>query len=38
MMIYSVITGSGSYIPSKITKNDDFLDRVFFESNGVKIN
>jgi len=37
-MIYSIITGSGSYIPSKITKNDDFLDRVFFESNGVKIN
>jgi len=37
-MIYSVITGSGSYIPSKKTKNDDFLDRDFFESNGVKIN
>ncbi len=37
-MIYSVITGSGSYIPSKRTKNDDFLDHDFFESNGVKIN
>ncbi len=37
-MIYSVITGSGSYIPSKKTKNQDFLNRDFFESNGVKIN
>jgi len=37
-MIYSVITGSGSYIPTKKTKNNDFLDRDFFESNGVKIN
>jgi 3-oxoacyl-[acyl-carrier-protein] synthase-3 len=37
-MIYSVITGSGSYIPTKSTKNDDFLDHDFFESNGIKIN
>ena len=37
-MIYSVITGTGSYIPSKKTKNDDFLRHDFFESNGVKIN
>ena len=37
-MLYSVITGTGSYIPSKKTKNDDFLDREFFESNGQKIN
>jgi len=37
-MIYSIITGSGSYIPSKKTINDDFLDRDFFESNGLKIN
>lgn len=37
-MIYSVITGTGSYIPSKKTKNDDFLAHDFFESNGVKIN
>lgn len=37
-MIYSVITGTGSYIPSKTTKNEDFLSNEFFESNGVKIN
>ncbi|HET9570060.1 MAG TPA: ketoacyl-ACP synthase III [Bacteroidales bacterium] len=37
-MIYSVIKGTGSYIPSKITKNEDFLNNEFYESNGVKIN
>jgi len=36
-MIYSVITGTGSYIPSKKTKNDDFLNHEFYETNGVKI-
>jgi len=35
--IYSVITGTGSYIPSRIVKNDDFVTNVFYESNGVKI-
>jgi 3-oxoacyl-[acyl-carrier-protein] synthase-3 len=37
-MIYSVITGTGSFVPSKKTKNDDFLQHEFFESNGQKIN
>lgn len=37
-MIYSVISGTGSYIPTKKKRNDDFLCQEFFESNGVKIN
>ena len=36
--IYSVITGTGSYIPSKRIKNEDFHKNVFFESNGEKLN
>lgn len=36
--IYSIITGSGSYIPTKCVKNDDFLTHEFYESNGKKIN
>jgi len=35
--IYSVITGTGSYIPTINKKNDDFLQNTFFESNGTKI-
>jgi len=35
--IYSVITGSGNYIPSKQVKNEDFLLNEFYESNGEKI-
>ena len=35
--IYSVITGSGNYIPSKQVKNDDFLLNEFYEANGEKI-
>jgi 3-oxoacyl-[acyl-carrier-protein] synthase III len=35
--IYSVITGTGSYIPPKIIKNADFLDNSFFNSSGDKI-
>jgi 3-oxoacyl-[acyl-carrier-protein] synthase III len=35
--IYSVITGSGSYIPTKIIKNSEFLTSEFFEPNGEKI-
>ncbi len=35
--IYSVITGTGSYIPSRVVKNEDFIANEFFESNGVKI-
>lgn len=37
-MIYSVITGSGSYIPSKKVLNEAFLNHDFFEPNGVRIN
>lgn len=32
--IYSVITGTGSYIPERKMKNEDFLTRKFYESNG----
>ncbi|MDO5522781.1 MAG: ketoacyl-ACP synthase III [Bacteroidia bacterium] len=35
--IYSIITGTGSYVPSKIVKNDDFLNYEFLESTGEKI-
>lgn len=35
--IYSVITGTGCYIPEKIVHNDDFLTNTFFETGGAKI-
>lgn len=35
--IYSKITGTGSYIPTKRIKNEDFLDSEFYEPNGEKI-
>ena len=35
--IYSLITGTGSYVPNKIVKNDDFLKYDFLESTGAKI-
>lgn len=35
--IYSVITGTGSYIPSKRITNEDFIKNEFFETNGEKI-
>lgn len=34
---YSVITGTGTYIPSEKVTNEDFLSNEFFESNGTKI-
>ena len=34
---YSVIAGSGSYIPTKVMKNADFMDRVFLEPDGRRI-
>jgi 3-oxoacyl-[acyl-carrier-protein] synthase III len=34
---YSVITGTGSYIPSRIVTNEDFISNEFYESNGIKI-
>ena len=36
-IIYSVITGTGSYIPSKLVKNQEFLANEFYESEGKKI-
>ncbi len=35
--IYSIITGTGSYIPSRRIKNEDFLSSEFYESDGRKI-
>ena len=35
--IYSVIKGTGCYIPEKIVPNNDFLSNVFFENHGAKI-
>ena len=32
--IYSVITGTGSYIPKIVVKNDDFLQHNFYEKDG----
>ncbi len=34
--IYSVITGTGNYIPPNIIKNEDFLENEFYENNGIK--
>jgi len=34
--IYSVITGTGCYIPTEVVKNEDFLDSEFFDSAGNK--
>lgn len=35
--IYSVITGTGSYIPSKLVKNEYFLGNEFYDSEGKKL-
>ena len=35
--IYSVITGTGSYIPSRSIKNKDFLINEFYGANGKKL-
>lgn len=35
--IYSVIAGTGCYIPERIVKNDAFLSNMFFENAGTKI-
>ncbi|MBW6492708.1 MAG: ketoacyl-ACP synthase III [Lentimicrobium sp.] len=36
--IYSIITGTGSYIPTKQVPNSDFLTHTFYESTGEPIN
>ncbi len=35
--IYSVITGTGKYIPTKLVKNEDFLNNEFYDSSGSKL-
>ena len=35
--IYSVITGTGSYIPYKRIRNEDFLTNEFYDINGEKL-
>lgn len=35
--IYSVITGSGSYLPTTKVHNRDFLQNIFFDSDGQKL-
>jgi len=35
--IYSIITGTGSYIPEKIIKNEDFLSHEFYAPDGTRI-
>lgn len=35
--IYSVITGTGSYVPEIKMTNDDFLSREFYDSTGTKL-
>ncbi len=34
---YSVISGSGSYIPTNKITNKDFLSHTFFDANGIKL-
>jgi len=36
--IYSVITGTGNYIPTRKIKNKDFLSKNFYEKPGIKLN
>ncbi len=36
--IYTVIKASGSYLPKHIIKNEDFINRAFYEANGERIN
>ncbi len=35
--IYSVITGSGNYIPTKLIRNEHFLSNEFYDKNGKKL-
>ena len=36
-MTYSVITGTGSYIPTRRISNEDFLEHEFYDTNGRKL-
>ncbi|MEX2603613.1 MAG: ketoacyl-ACP synthase III [Gracilimonas sp.] len=35
--IYSIITGTGSYIPTRRIKNEDFLDNEFYDEHGKRL-
>jgi 3-oxoacyl-[acyl-carrier-protein] synthase-3 len=35
--IYSVITGTGSYVPEKKMANKDFLSHEFYDASGTKL-
>ncbi len=35
--IYSVITGTGSYIPTKHIRNEDFLRNEFYDADGKRL-
>lgn len=35
--IYSVITGTGNYIPTRAVRNEDFLAHDFYDTNGKKL-
>ncbi|MFA6256131.1 MAG: 3-oxoacyl-[acyl-carrier-protein] synthase III C-terminal domain-containing protein [Candidatus Absconditabacterales bacterium] len=35
MRTYSIITGTGSYIPEKIVPNSNFMNHQFYDSNGI---
>lgn len=35
--LYSVIVGTGSYVPARRVPNNEFLDKVFFDANGEKL-
>jgi 3-oxoacyl-[acyl-carrier-protein] synthase-3 len=34
---YSIIAGSGSYIPARIVPNSDFMDHTFYDQQGVRL-
>jgi 3-oxoacyl-[acyl-carrier-protein] synthase-3 len=34
---YSVIIGSGSYLPTRVSKNEDFIHHTFFDSEGKRL-
>ncbi|CAN5435714.1 ketoacyl-ACP synthase III [soil metagenome] len=35
--VYSVIAGSGSYIPTRVIRNEDFMHHVFYDDSGNKL-
>ena len=35
--IYTVITGTGNYIPTKCIRNKDFLINEFYDVDGIKL-